>query len=307
MRIIVIGAGSIGRRHFDNLVSLGVDTVCVPYRAYRPDVLDHCDGVVIATATNVRFELIVDAAERSLPMYIEKPLAFRVDDLIKIGHLIEHVAHRSMLGFMMRYHPAFRALIDMDLSGVFRFSFDIGHDVTQWRENWEFSDSYAAKSEGGGVLLDLCHEIDMASLLFPGLILKSVHSMGHSNFPGVDFASHVTVQTDAGVEGAIGMDYLTPQPHRRTIIYGSDAIYDFDFAAQRYEVRDTKGARLIEMPLERNEMFMAIMRDWLSLLEGRETVNPFLPRIDRMGISPYLTVAAWEARQFKGCVAKEIR
>ncbi|NBT51567.1 MAG: gfo/Idh/MocA family oxidoreductase, partial [Marivivens sp.] len=256
MRIAVIGAGSIGRRHFDNLVSLGIDAVQVPHRSYRPDVLDDCDAAVIATATDVRTGPIADAADRDLPMYIEKPLAFRAADLATIERLTAKVADRTMLGLMMRYHPAFRALADMDMSTAVRFSLDIGHDVTQWRQNWKFSESYAAKADGGGVLLDLCHEIDMASVLFPDLMLKSVTSVGHPNYDGVDFSSRLTVQTGAGAEGSIGMDYLTPQLHRRTIVYAVDAIYDFDFAAQRYEVKNTTGARLIDLPLERNEMFV---------------------------------------------------
>ena len=306
MRIAVIGAGSIGRRHFDTLISLGIDAVQVPYRSYRPDVLDGCDAAVIATATDVRTGPIADAAERDLPMYIEKPLAFRAADLAEIERLTAKVADRTMLGLMMRYHPAFRALADLDMSSAVRFSLDIGHDVTQWRQNWKFSESYAAKADGGGVLLDLCHEIDMASVLFPDLMLKSVTSVGHPNYDGVDFSSRLTVQTGAGAEGSIGMDYLTPQLHRRTIIYGVDAIYDFDFAAQRYEVKDAAGARLIDLPLERNEMFVGITRDWIALLEGRETTNRLLPRIDRVTTSTALTAAAWEARQFVGHITKEI-
>lgn len=306
MRIAVIGAGSIGRRHFDNLVSLGIDAVQVPHRSYRPDVLDDCDAAVIATATDVRTGPIADAADRDLPMYIEKPLAFRAADLATIERLTAKVADRTMLGLMMRYHPAFRALADMDMSTAVRFSLDIGHDVTQWRQNWKFSESYAAKADGGGVLLDLCHEIDMASVLFPDLMLKSVTSVGHPNYDGVDFSSRLTVQTGAGAEGSIGMDYLTPQLHRRTIVYAVDAIYDFDFAAQRYEVKNTTGARLIDLPLERNEMFVGITRDWIALLEGREITNRLLPRIDRVTTSTALTAAAWEARKFVGHITKEI-
>jgi predicted dehydrogenase len=58
-------------------------------------------------------------------MYIEKPLAFRATDLAEIERLTAKVADRTMLGLMMRYHPAFRALADMDMSSAVRFSLDI--------------------------------------------------------------------------------------------------------------------------------------------------------------------------------------
>jgi hypothetical protein len=60
------------------------------------------------------------------------------------------VAERSVLGFMMRYHPALRALAEADWSDAYGFHFEIGHDVRQWRKNWRFADSYAARAEGGG-------------------------------------------------------------------------------------------------------------------------------------------------------------
>lgn len=211
-----------------------------------------------------------------------------------------------MVGFMMRYHPAFQALAQRDLSGGLRFSLDIGHDVTQWRQNWRFADSYAAKAAGGGVLLDLCHEIDMASILFPDMQLETVTSLGHPAYPGVDFSSRLSVSTELGASGSIGMDYLTPRLHRRTIVYCADAIYDFDFAAQRYEIADADGVRLLEYPLERNEMFQGITRDWLALLQGQKTQNPLLPRLDRVSLSMSMTAAAWEARDFRGHITKEI-
>ena len=33
-------------------------------------------------------------------------------------------------------------------------------------KDWNFSKSYSANSFGGGVLLDLCHEIDLSNVLF---------------------------------------------------------------------------------------------------------------------------------------------
>ena len=306
MRIAVIGAGSIGRRHFDNLVSLGIDAVQVPYRSYRPDVLDGCDAAVIATATDVRTGPIAEAADRDLPLYIEKPLAFRAADLAEIDRLTAKVADRTMLGLMMRYHPAFRALADMDMSSTVRFSLDIGHDVTQWRQNWKFSESYAAKADGGGVLLDLCHEIDMASVLFPGLALEGVYSLGHDSYPEVDMSSRLTLVSPRGAAGSVGMDYLTPKLHRRTVVYGYERMYDFDFAAQHYVITDENGPRTVGREMERNEMFVGITGDWLRILRGEKPKNRLVPRLDRVSESTALTATAWAARQFYGTIEKEI-
>ncbi len=300
MRIMVIGAGSIGRRHHGNAAALGADAVLVPYRAFKgAATLDAqpLDGVVIATATQVRLELVQLCAQRGLPFYVEKPLAYDTVTLSKITEAAVPVADRSLVGFMMRYHPAFRYLARLDLSDVFRFSFEIGHDVRQWRPDWSFADSYAARPEGGGVLLDLCHELDMAATLFPDTGLRSVDSFGHAAFPGVDFATLIRL----GDGGTVAMDYLTPGLVRRATLRGTDRMIDFDFAAQRYVIDHGAGPETLDLPLERNAMFIDAMRDFLALVAGDPVSDvEHLPRLDCVGASCALLAKAWETRQFGG-------
>jgi predicted dehydrogenase len=262
--------------------------------------------VVIATATDIRLPLIEAAAAQGLPMYIEKPLAFRPSDVEQIAEIAAPVAERSMLGLMLRYHPAVRALADSDLSDTFQFALTIGHDVTQWRQNWRFSDSYAARPDGGGVLLDLCHELDLVCCLFPGLAVTRVESLGHPAFPGVDFASRISLVRQ-GLVGDVSMDYLTPQLHRHTTLRGPERMHTFDFAAQDYRVTDANGPRQLDLPLERNAMFLDAMRDFLALVAGKPTSgNPLLPRLDLCLPSARLTAAAWAARSFIGQITKDI-
>ncbi|WP_112312206.1 Gfo/Idh/MocA family protein [Pseudogemmobacter bohemicus] len=310
LKVLVVGAGSIGRRHYDNLQALGAEATLRGWRDYGAAgfaaEIAGFDAAVIATATDVRLELIALAAAAEKPLYIEKPLAFSRRELEEIEAVIAPVAQRSVLGYMMRYHPALRALAARDLSGVFQASFSIGHDVTQWRQNWTFSGSYSARAAGGGVLLDLCHELDMAHCLFPGLAVQTVEAQGHAAYPGVDMASRITL-SGGGVAAEVAMDYLTPKLHRRTILRGLREVCDFDFAAQRYLVTDMNGETSLDKPLDRNEMFLSLMRDFLALVSGRETSgNKLLPRLDLALPSARLVADAWEARRFIGMIEKEI-
>jgi predicted dehydrogenase len=310
MRVLVIGSGSIGRRHHDNLQTLGASSRLVSWRegglGGALAALDGAEAVVIATATDIRLHLIEAASARGLPLYVEKPLAFRPNEVEAIAEVAAPVADRSMLGLMLRYHPAVRALAEADLSDVFQFALTIGHDVTQWRANWRFSDSYAARADGGGVLLDLCHELDLAHCLFPGLKVTGVESLGHPAFPGVDFASRISLVSQ-GLVGDVSMDYLTPGLHRRTILRGTERMHDFDFAAQDYRVTDAGGQRKLALALERNAMFLDAMRDFLALASGAPTSgNPLMPRLDLCLPSARLVAQAWAARRFLGEITKEI-
>ena len=311
MRILVIGAGSIGRRHAANLETLGAIVTLLPWRETSvgdaAQRLAGFDGAVIATATDIRLPLIAACGSAGVPFYCEKPLAFRPTDLDAITTAAAPVAARSMVGFMMRYHAAFRALDALDLSDAFRFQMTIGHDVTQWRTNWRFSDSYAARAEGGGVLLDLCHEIDMAACLFPGLELGACDSVGHAAYPGVDMASHLSLCSAGGAAGAVAMDYLCPRLVRRTCIDTAAISVDFDYAAGVYRISDHAGTKVLDLAQDRNDMFLDAMRDYLALVAGQPTSgNRHLPRLDLCLPSCRLIAGAWAARRFIGTTAKDI-
>ena len=301
--VIVIGAGSIGRRHHDNLQALGANSRLLSWREHGLSgverAISQADAVVIATATDIRQPLIARCADAGLPVYVEKPLAFEPAEVSQLLQIAAPVADRSMLGFMMRYHPAFRALHDTDRSSTYRIDLSIGHDVTQWRQDWRFSQSYAARAEGGGVLLDLCHEIDMAVCLFPKLQVADVLCLGHTAYPGVDMASTLFL---SGPDGTLSMDYLAPQLHRRTRLFGTGILADFDFASETYFLNGTRQ----DHPLARNAMFLDAMGDFLALVAGRTVTNPIAPRLDLIGPSAAMVARAWAMRRFTGVVAKEL-
>lgn len=301
MSYLVIGAGSIGKRHFGNLQALGAEVRLQGWRETDMAALElsGLTGVVIATETQVRLPLVARAAEAGVPIYVEKPLAYRVADLTALLSAAEPVADRSVLGLMMRYHPAVRYVAGLEIA-PYGFHFEIGHDVRQWRENWSFGDSYAARAEGGGVLLDLCHELDLAVCLLPGLRVTGMDCVGHADFPGVDFASRVSLAR-AGAVGTVAMDYLSPEFFRRFSLRGRDQVIDLDLLTPSLRHWTDGRVETKTWTMERNDMFLDLMRDFKALAEGRApSDNPLLPRLDRVGDSAALVASAWEHRVFRG-------
>lgn len=299
MKVLVIGTGSIGRRHAANLETLGagVETLSMRAEGLAAAVTRFgagIDAAVIATETQIRLPLIEAAAAKGVPLYIEKPLGADSATLTAIYQTAAPIMDRSIVGFMMRYHPAFRHLAGADLSDAFRYAFEIGHDVTQWRENWSFAESYAARPEGGGVLLDLCHELDMAHCLFPG-ILSEVESLGHLRYPGVDFATQIS---RAGpVQGMVAMDYLAPQPIRRLEIAGTACRRSLDFLTGIL----SEGAEERQFAIDRNQMFLEIMADFLALAQGRAPSEvEHLPRLDLVRASCEEIAQSHAQRRFSG-------
>ncbi|MGR3637292.1 MAG: Gfo/Idh/MocA family protein [Shimia sp.] len=306
MVIAVIGAGSIGRRHFANLEALGEKAELIGWRGFGQAAFEtrkDIEAVVIATSTPIRLSLIEMSADKGWPFYAEKPLAWRVAQAEAIHDAGQAVADRSMVGFMMRYHPAVRDLAARDLSRVYGFHFEIGHDVRHWRENWSFAGSYAAEPEGGGVLMDLSHEIDLALSLLPGLRLQAVDSVGHEDFPNVDFATRLHLSAPSGAVGSVAMDYVSPVSLRRAGLRGRDEVIDLDFLKPETRIENGNDTKITPYAFDRNDMFIDMMRDFVALVRGQKTSeNPLMPRFDRMRDSSLLIAQAWEARRFSGVV-----
>lgn len=324
-RIAVIGAGSIGQRHAENATRLGAEVIHASWRdiAAHPGgaeaglaaliARDWPQGAVIATATDLRASVIAPFARAGIPLYIEKPLAADPAEIDAISTLMAPVADRSMIGFMMRYHPAFAWLAGLDRSDIYRARFEIGHDVRQWRSNWRFADSYAARPEGGGVLLDLCHEIDMCLALFAGLGTVSVDCLGHDAFPGVDFATSVRLaplRSGGGGGGAVvdvAMDYLSPVSLRRLQWRGLHQTIELDLATGNGRHWQDGAWHDIALPGDRNQMFMDAMADFLALADGGAPVSgAAMPPL----FTPTLAIAraiaaAHAARRFTGTIKGE--
>ena len=311
MKILVVGAGSIGKRHADNLHALGCTEILMPHSRFvsegwysKQDQLKEYDGAVIATATHQRLEIIRCLAAADLPLYIEKPLCSSLSEFEAIEEATEHVATRSMVGFMMRYHPAFQIFAGMDLSRVYSYNFEIGHDVRKWRENWVFSKSYAARNDSGGVLLDLCHELDMALCLFPGTTRYSAESLGHPRYPKVDFCTRIALSDGRTRLGTVSMDYLSPVSFRRLSFRGIDFNADFDFNTGKGELHWMNQSRRIEFPHERDDLFLSAMVDFLNLAADRSvSISKHFPRLDLAMSNCAMIAKAREERRFSGMIA----
>ena len=305
MTFLVIGSGAIGQRHASNLAALGEKTELISWRTEglagveRKLAKNSYEGAFICTATQIRTPVIQLLADANIPFYVEKPLAYAQSDLTAITDILGDLANRCFVGLMMRYHPALRFLHDQDLSKTYRFHFEIGHDVHQWRQNWRFADSYAANPDGGGVLLDLCHELDMAHCLFPTATLGTVNSLSHIDHPKVDFATTATLLGDH-TQGTVSMDYISPVSHRNIALRGADTCYDFDMVANRFSQRDGDTEVLHDLTIDRQVMFQNTMADFLRGVRGQRPQNPLAPILSETLASSALICQAYQMRNFTG-------
>ncbi|EKD91637.1 MAG: Oxidoreductase protein [uncultured bacterium] len=168
---LVIGYGSIGKRHASTLTDLGcqvslVTQQTIPQYPFYQSIENalaakKTDYIVIANATSLHESTLVSVLNTGFTgkMLVEKPL---FSNPININ--VKNTGN-IFVGYNLRFNETLsqlkRLLIDEQLIS---FSARVGQYLPTWRSNSDYKNSYSAKKkEGGGVLRDLSHELDYAA------------------------------------------------------------------------------------------------------------------------------------------------
>jgi predicted dehydrogenase len=243
LRVLVIGTGSIGRRHIDNLRDIDPATHFVLLRdGARED--DYSRGLgadvvgtiadalaatptlaVLANPSDRHAEVLVPLLEAGVATFVEKPIVIAADDVRRLETLSG--AAPTQVGCVLRFLPSLRrakSWIDAGRLGrVVRAGFEVGQYLPDWRPAQDYRRSYSAdRQRGGGVVLDLVHEIDLACWLLDdelALVGACGGTLSHLEITSEDVAA-LLLQTPEGAPATIQLDYVSRMPVRRLSIVG---------------------------------------------------------------------------------------
>lgn len=305
MKVLMIGTGSIGRRHIRSLQQLESDLHWVFLRRSRqPDELSEQLGavvvdrlgealqlapdlVVLATPSSLHIDCLPQLLASGLPLYIEKPL---VTDRAQLERVHQAVAALDrplppiLLGCNLRFLPSLRRLRDMVHTGalgrIIRADLQAGQWLPDWRPSQDYRQSYSASAAlGGGVLLDLIHEIDAARWLL-GEFSQSHAFLSHASSLGIESeqAACIILRQQQGTVASISLDYISRRPLRCYRIVGEQGTLLWDLPARRLELHSPAGVELLEAdpaafdvaatyPLAMQELLQAMR-------SGRQTAQP---------------------------------
>ncbi len=180
LKALVIGSGSIGRRHAQNLKCLGVDVTLsdidtelvkktCEQEGYTPcNNLDDAiasgtyDLALVCTPNHLHIPLAQKIAEAKINLFIEKPLSHSYDG---VDHLLATAAKNDIIasvGFMLRFEPGLQYLKKIvDPGNVSFIQVEGASYMPLWRPGVDYRNVYSShKSMGGGVILDAVHEMD---------------------------------------------------------------------------------------------------------------------------------------------------
>lgn len=184
MKCLVVGFGSIGRRHARVLAEMGHQVAIVtrgeatalPHYSELAEALGGFapEYVVVANDTRLHgptLELLAARGYRGRTL-VEKPMLASPDEPV---HMPDGPV---FVGYTLRFHPLMMRLITLlSNAPLWTVTAYVGQYLPDWRPDRDYRDSYSARRGDGGVTRDLSHELDYVQLL-AGRWIETVASGG---------------------------------------------------------------------------------------------------------------------------------
>lgn len=190
-KILVSGFGSAGKRHVRNAIKIGL----MPYvltdypdkktKAYfisrksSSACFDSVNHAIVASPTDQHLNDVERLANSGIKNFlVEKPLEKNTERAKRILRLAEDKNLNIYVGYNMRYFEVFDAIkkfVRKNRTKIRIVKIEAGYFLPSWKPEKGYTKSYRADREkGGGVDLELSHEIDYAMWLFGRKVKKEI-------------------------------------------------------------------------------------------------------------------------------------
>ena len=292
MKFLIAGLGSIGRRHFRNLLALGERDILL-YRTQRSSLPDDelagfpvetdleaalahkPQAVIISNPTSLHLETAIPAAEAGCSILLEKPVSHTLEGLERLELALQRGGGKMLVGFQFRFHPTLRQAAKLIQSGSLGKPLSVhahwGEYLPDWHPWEDFRQGYSARTDlGGGVVLTLSHPLDYLRFVIGevGAVWAFTSSQGFG-LP-VEDTAEIGLRFSSGVIGSLHLDYNQRPSAHYLEITGAQGSLRWDNHDGSLDVYDAdKNTRETFMPpagFERNQLFMDEMSHFLSVL-----------------------------------------
>ena len=206
MNILIVGSGSIAIRHAKNIRALVDGAEITILRSSIPklstgeepeirvaDYVTYCleDAlaknpklalICCATSAHVNYALML--AKHGIHIFVEKPLSHNLSGLDELETAIKDNKLTFLVGYNLRFSKTLDCLRRLVVSGeigtIVSVRIEVGQYLPEWR-GYDYRQTTSAQRElGGGVVLELSHELDYFCWIFgtPNLIYARLSRRG---------------------------------------------------------------------------------------------------------------------------------
>lgn len=269
MKIAVVGCGHWGKNLIRNFNELGVLSAVCDSNNESLDFIknnhpqletlknfeelltrDDIDGLVIATPASTHYELARKSLEAGKNVYVEKPLATKLEEAEELQRIALEQDLVLMVGHLLLYHPAVNKLKNLIQAG------DLGdiQYVNSDRRNFNRSHRRDANA-----MWDLApHDFSMMSYILSSEPSEITCARGWaSSDDGVIDVVHIDFVFENNIGAHIHNSWLDPQKQAMLTVNGSKktAVLNDTFKENKLEIysRNEDGSITVEKPVYSND------------------------------------------------------
>lgn len=301
-RILIVGYGSIGSRHF-RLARQLFPNADIRLLRHQPGEVIPADAngcfhdlasalafephlAVVANPAPFHLRVAFPLAERGVHLLIEKPLS---DSVAEVSRLIEVCkSHQCILmtGYNLRFLPSLTRFRDLVRSGEFAGKIasvrcEVGQYLPTWRQGVDYRKGVSARKDlGGGALLELSHEIDYLCWIFGRVDWVSASLLRQGGLDiDVEDSAHLLLGFEAAADGhqlvaSLNMDFIRHDTTRSCVAIGSEGSLRWNAltGCVDFFARGSANWQTIYTHVpERDESYFSQLNHLLRLVEHRET------------------------------------
>jgi len=293
MKALVVGCGSVGRRHIKNLLKIDKIKkifVCTKISGCkrlfdneyekleiirRIEDTPFVDFALVCNETYKHYQTAKFLAEKGINLFVEKPVFNSLKNTGSFRKLIQKKKIKLTVGYNLRFLGALELLKttikDSTLGRLYFSQIEAGQYLPDWRENIDYRKSYSADiRKGGGVGLDLSHEIDYMRYLFG-------NPRAWKTFKGK--VSRLDIKSDDIFEGVyffknnficnIHLDYLQKEKRRTIRIVGEKGEIFCDLINKYMKITKNGKTRIVRESnlFDLDETYLKEIRDFIYTIE----------------------------------------
>ena len=296
MIVLVVGYGSIGKRHIENLSKLkNVQIIvctkrnsdkflqekkCNIYESLTDCIRENPLFAIIANQTRFHMKTALRLAKEGIHMLIEKPLSHSLQGTKELLNVVNKKKLIVLMGCNFRFHPSFMLMKNIvlqgDLGRIISARVENGSFLPDWHPYENYQTNYAARTDlGGGAVLTCIHEIDYLYWFFGNIrdVFSVTGKFSDLNIKAEDL-SVIILKFKNNVIAEAHLDYFQQPSARNCKMIGTKGTLTWDMEKNTVKYYNIKSKKWIEkLRLSNYDINTTYVDELLHLIECIKNKN----------------------------------
>ena len=296
----MVGYGSIGKRHVQNLLNMKHIEILVCtknkeantlkkngvkiFKSISESLKETPDIGIICNETSLHVKTAIQLAKQNCHLFIEKPISHSLTNVNTLVNLIKKKNLITMIGCDMRFHKCInkikKIIEDGDLGKILSVRVENGSYMPAWHPWEDYRIGYASKKNlGGGVVLTLIHEIDYLYWFFGRVDEVSAITDHVSNLEiSVEDLATILLRFKKNIIAEVHLDYFQQPESRNCKIIGTKGSVFWDSNSNEVRLYNNLKKKWISKfkykNFQRNKQFTDELQYFLNCVKNKkQTIN----------------------------------